>query len=63
MHRVRDTDRFVYQLNRPPIGAVVTEEDLAADGDSFVAFAAAFGIKPRSPAPEQPDDVPSSASV
>lgn len=31
------------------IGAPVTEADLAADGESFLAFAAAFGVKPPQP--------------
>lgn len=49
MKHVKDPQRFESDLNAPPrraVGQPVTEEDLAADGESFMAFASAFGIKP-----------------
>lgn len=43
--RVKDVDGFERELVRP-IGGVVTDRDLEADADSFMAFAAAVGVKP-----------------
>lgn len=52
MQRVKDPERFVDELMRPlgPIaGSPVTEEELERDSQSFMAFAAAMGVKPPSP--------------
>ena len=52
--RVKDPERFVAELERPlpgdvTAGAAVTERELEADADAFMAFASAFGLKPPSP--------------
>jgi len=58
VQRVKDVDRFKYDLESPfplpmegfvAVGAVVTEHDLEADAKSFMAFASAFGVAPPSP--------------
>lgn len=48
IQRVKDPDRFNFELERPPPGhtQVVTEGDLEQDGASFMAFAAAMGAAP-----------------
>jgi len=49
---VKDPDRFKAELDMPLAGPrlrAVTEEDIEADGQSFMAFATAFGIKPPAP--------------
>lgn len=46
MQRVKDTDAFQRELERVPAGAEVTEDDLQEDAESFMAFAAAMGVKP-----------------
>jgi hypothetical protein len=56
MQRVRDPERFLADLERPPPGQLraVTDTDIEEDGRSFMAFAAAFGVKP--PAAGAADD-------
>ena len=51
--RVRDAERFLRELERPMAvaGRRVTKEDLDADGESFVAFAQAFGVAPPAQSP------------
>ena len=53
MQRVKDPERFLAELERPldGIGPRVTDQDLERDGESFIAFAAAMGIKPPSSPP------------
>jgi hypothetical protein len=48
MQRVKDAERFEFELNRPPPGRAgsVTAADLDRDGASFMAFAAAVGVAP-----------------
>ena len=43
---MKDPEEFVRELERVPVGAEVTEADLDADAESFMAFAAAMGVKP-----------------
>jgi hypothetical protein len=52
---VKDIDEFLRTLERPfpvpmegfvTVGAVVTDAELEADAASFMAFAAAFGVRP-----------------
>jgi hypothetical protein len=43
-------------------GAEVTEADLDADADSFMAFASVLGIKPPSPSAGDTGDVASAPS-
>jgi hypothetical protein len=65
INRVRDQERFEHQLNAIPVGATVTEEDIKAEGESFMAFAAVMGVKP--PGGDAPsagaNPVPSPSSV
>jgi hypothetical protein len=51
--RVKDVERFLAELERPiaVAGAVVDDQDLERDAESFMAFASAFGIKPPSAPP------------
>jgi len=53
--RVPDAERFQAELERPMVvaGATVSDHDLERDADSFMAFAAAMGVKPPSAAPEE----------
>jgi len=46
IQRVKDQEGFIRDLDRVPVGAVVTAEDLQADADGFMAFAAMVGVKP-----------------
>jgi len=41
---VKDQESFIRDLDRVPIGAIVTADDLEQDADGFMAFAAAFGV-------------------
>ena len=52
--RVKDSERFKYDLERPPTGVSLTEEDVHRDEQSFLAFAQAFGVTPPSPAGDTP---------
>jgi hypothetical protein len=73
--RVKSTDEFDRTLAKPvglPMSAytgsgmsAVTEYELEADAQSFMAFAGAFGIAPPKPGPvaEEPEDVPSTPGV
>ena len=49
IQRVKDQESFIRDLDLTPVGAVVTEEDLQADADGFMAFAAMVGVKPALP--------------
>jgi hypothetical protein len=72
---VKSTDEFDRTLAKPvglPMSAytgsgmsAVTEYELEADAQSFMAFAGAFGIAPPKPGPvaEEPEDVPSTPGV
>jgi hypothetical protein len=55
--RVQDAERFVAELGRPlpgeRVGAAVSESELQQDGESFMAFASVFGVKPPSPQVEE----------
>jgi len=48
--RMKDPERFLDELTRPLAGApsgttgAVTDDDLAGDAQSFMSFAAAFGV-------------------
>jgi hypothetical protein len=53
--RVKDVDYFERELVRP-IGGMVTEQDLEADAESFLAFAAAVGVKPPTAIASADDD-------
>lgn len=44
---MKDVEQFERELTRP-IGGIVTEDDLEADAESFMAFTAAFGVRPPS---------------
>jgi hypothetical protein len=53
VQRVKDVDQFTHKLNEHfplpmewMVGAPVTEADIDADGESFIAFAAMFGVAP-----------------
>lgn len=73
VQRVKDTDKFARDLDQPfplPMSAwtsetTVTEADLTADGESFMAFAAAFGVRPPRVDPGPADDahVPSTPNA
>lgn len=58
VQRVKDPERFKATLADPFVGRrlkAVTEDDIEADGASFMAFAAAMGVKPPPPkADEEP---------
>ena len=52
LQRVKDPERFKADLEMPLSGPrlrVVTEDDIEADGASFMAFASAMGVKPPTP--------------
>lgn len=58
MQRVKDVERFLRDLEKPlpgvvAAGAEVTERELEADAQSFMAFASAFGVKPPKANAEQ----------
>jgi len=48
MERVKDPERFLAELERPLGGTIrkPSQAEQDAEGDSFMAFAAAFGVKP-----------------
>jgi hypothetical protein len=51
LQRVKDPERFLAELERP-VGTklrAVTEDDIAADGASFMAFASMMGVRPPTP--------------
>lgn len=52
VQRMKDVEAFDRELYKP-LGGVVTDDDLAEDESSFVAFASAFGVKSPSPAADQ----------
>ncbi len=49
LERVKDREKFIYDLTRPLPGQArqVTDEQLAAEGRDFMAFAGALGLAPK----------------
>lgn len=67
MQRVKDLEKFLAELERPLAQGpekrtVVTDADLERDGQSFLAFASAFGVRPpRAGSPTEEESVVPSA--
>lgn len=50
INHVKDVDKFLYELDReegPGMAERVTQQDLEADADAFMAFAGALGVAPK----------------
>lgn len=59
MKRVKDPERLMYDLQKPLPGEAskpVTKEDLEQDGRDFMSFAAAFGVMPPKPKPQDTEE-------
>jgi len=59
VQRVKDPERFKAELESPggkPSYREVTEDDIEADAQSFMAFASMMGVKP--PAPKADEEAP-----
>jgi hypothetical protein len=52
--RVKDIERFEHHLYAPIPGEKATDEVVEQELEDFSAFASAFGMVAKPPAPEQP---------